>query len=968
MHGSTVHRRRILAAIESHAAKGAVFVVGPGGAGKTALANQVDAHARSTVGYPAPASGSCEPARGEHDCLVRIIDALRTVPAASAGAVSRDPDNAHDPPAGTNKRFVIDGIDQLSGGEASDLADALMIGSAHTQVVLAGRSVPEQLRAVAAVPTTLVFDYGDLYFDRDEIVASAQTHGILETDELVDSVVRITGGWPAAVDRLLALAAEVARPERLLSMFDSDLASFTQLCDSYTAHLTPDDVDALSALCVLDRFDESLVELAGHPDLLDRLRLAGAPITASSGWLTLPGLLHRVHRHRHIESVRVGRACDKVALSPKMQAHLADRGEGLTVLQAFGDSGDLPGAVSFFETLTPSQLAAIDSDDLGVTLMLMAPAMRDRPRALLMQARLALRSGNPGLVSEPLKTALASLAITDPDMTTDLHREVTAEMAFLQYQVGDVEESERLLELASRSTDEGSPPVRARILDTRAGLLALEPDEGRIAEAVSLLTESIALWRSLGDHARAGASTRILAVGVLLDLGRYSDAITLFESQLRSGNCSVVDRICAYAHLGRAFLFVGRPIDAERSLEAADQLATALGLVGLRGLVAWNQALATSLGDDPQTFAEAVVEAQGLLGPAMSTITGSAFAREMAEGYARFGLESKAHELVELARQNGGDELELLRCIASVEARAGDPSAALVILKELEDEKFPAGRRWTLPTYSAIAHIRMGADVEAADELDRAVRLASALGEPALPLVTEAKWFTSAPTALSPAVVEETHSLEISTLGGFSVQSHGLPLQVSTGRPGVLLQYLALNGSMASLDQVIDVLWDDIDLTTGKNRLRNVLQRARAVCGDAIDRRGDLLKLAPWVGVDLVRGLAFGRQVLAVDEPPLDSLDEALRLLAQPVLPERQYDEWVVRAQREIDQLRLRLIDKKVEICVADQQIDAAVAALEDGIKIDPYDLDRVQAAADKLIDLGRSSSAHSLRSLSQPV
>lgn len=923
-----LRRPRLLHALSAHTGSSVACVIAAGGSGKTVLAELIRA-ARSTT----------EP--------VHVVGAEQTLSVMER--LSWD-----EGPATT----VIDSVERLPDAVAAQLASALSGPSPRHRVVFLGRRVPDPLRQIVALPSTTVIDQADLSFDRTETADLADTYGIEPSAELVTAVHRITDGWPAATTALIERVARDGQWPRTVAIYDSMPDDFGELLRSFSGALTPEENETFATVCSLDRFDDTVASAVGGPGFAQRLHSAGVPLVDVGGWLKLPGLLNR------IRGARPARLPTEAALD-----HLVNSGEALTVLRMLIDSGRLGQAVDVFDGLSASQLAAIDDDELAVLTMLMEPAMREHPRALLTCARLALRSGNPETVRAPLTHALEHLETIDPQVELEIHQEVLAETAFLNYQTDRLAECRELLARAAPHGDAAlQGAARARVLDTRGGLYALQGDPAEASKAIPLLTESIAIWRALGDHTRAGASTRMLGIGVLLDVGRYNEAAALFENQLRGGNCPAYDRAWAHLYLGRVLTMVGRMNDAEASLDTAEQLATALELTMLRGFIAWHRALAAAVRLDAAEVAQLANEAKELLGPVLTTPTGSIFGREIADALARCGEHDPAKEMLDLARElDASAETELARANASVEARFGDASAALAMLDRLESNPdLQPMYAWTLSAYAAIAHRRLGDSAQAQRRAEEALRRAAAAGQPSLPLIIEPHLFETAEEALHPSTGSGSGALELATLGGFSARVHGREVPVSSGRPGMLLEFLALNGSVASIDQVIDVLWGEIDLETGKKRLRNVLQRARAACGDAIERRGDVLRLSDWVGVDLQRALAAARQVLERTDAPADAIDEVLRLLDHQLLPERQYEDWVRRAQDEVDQLRLRLLDQKVETCLAEHQVEPAIAAMEQAIRLDPMDVTRLDEATNVLIDLGRSATANSIRSLAE--
>ena len=89
---------------------------------------------------------------------------------------------------------------------------------------------------------------------------------------------------------------------------------------------------------------------------------------------------------------------------------------------------------------------------------------------------------------------------------------------------------------------------------------------------------------------------------------------------------------------------------------------------------------------------------------------------------------------------------------------------------------------------------------------------------------------------------------------GIEVDGQVQVLQSSTAR---LVAVLVADGGSATADRLIDVLWPDVDLPTGRARLRVALHRLRRALGalgpDLVLRRGDVVALAPDLDVDVVR-------------------------------------------------------------------------------------------------------------------
>src|SRR5581483_6736097 len=130
------------------------------------------------------------------------------------------------------------------------------------------------------------------------------------------------------------------------------------------------------------------------------------------------------------------------------------------------------------------------------------------------------------------------------------------------------------------------------------------------------------------------------------------------------------------------------------------------------------------------------------------------------------------------------------------------------------------------------------------------------------------------------------HSIRL--LGGFEVEVGGHPVALP-GLTKQLVAVLALRGTMAA-EEVIEVLWPDVDPGQGQNRLRKVLWRVRqAGAEDLIVRRGNAMTLATGVVVDARRFRAAADAALAAasadDSRAADLARAAVALYSGELLP-----------------------------------------------------------------------------------
>jgi DNA-binding SARP family transcriptional activator len=175
--------------------------------------------------------------------------------------------------------------------------------------------------------------------------------------------------------------------------------------------------------------------------------------------------------------------------------------------------------------------------------------------------------------------------------------------------------------------------------------------------------------------------------------------------------------------------------------------------------------------------------------------------------------------------------------------------------------------------------------------------------------------------------------LRIRVLGGFRAEIGGRPVAAEAWRrsgAAALVKLLAVTpGHRMHRDELIDVLWPELDQAAGGRRLTKALHFARRALGaEHVRLRDDLLSLGAdelWVDVEAFEAAA--RQ---------GETERALALYTGELLPENRFDGWAElrRAQARADAVRL-LLDQGVERAGRGDN-RGAFASFEHLLTIDP--------------------------------
>ncbi len=341
----------------------------------------------------------------------------------------------------------------------------------------------------------------------------------------------------------------------------------------------------------------------------------------------------------------------------------------------------------------------------------------------------------------------------------------------------------------------------------------------------------------------------------------------------------------------------------------------------------------------------------------------------VADDLDRVGQTSLAWEYLERAQADPRDgEAVIAMSEAAMLARHGDPVRAEACLAAVFTHRVDPREAWRVTLLRAYAAYRRG-DAGAGALASRAFEQASRLGLDQLPLTKEREITTellglAVETGQPAALALQQGSLPtiLSVLGRFALTRGGRAVAVAPGQTAQLLKLLAVSGRQLPTERVIDVLWPDADESTGRNRLRTVLNRLRTDAGDVVERDGDRLLLRPDLRVDLDvfetearRALALGRHesTLAVAVARA-----ALAHYGGDVLPDDQYAPWTDQPRDHARRMALDLLDLCADIAADRGDLDEVRRLVERTIDLAPYDDARYLRAASTMLEQGRRGAA----------
>jgi DNA-binding SARP family transcriptional activator len=294
---------------------------------------------------------------------------------------------------------------------------------------------------------------------------------------------------------------------------------------------------------------------------------------------------------------------------------------------------------------------------------------------------------------------------------------------------------------------------------------------------------------------------------------------------------------------------------------------------------------------------------------------------------------------------------------ARYEVMFGDPVLGEALAVDLDENPAMYRRdRWLRLLLRAAARGRQGHVEQAADLVAQSRRAAADIGDPDRVERREPELLTLAVPGV--AVTTGAGRPKISLLGRFAVERDGVGVTPQPGRTALLVKVLALRGT-STADEVVDLLWPEVDLATGKARLRNVLSRVRSTSGELVVRDDETLRLAPGTEIDADRFAAAAEGAMSAPAEERAGLARsALARYGGELLPGDRYEDWAVAPRERLRRRHLALLDVVAAAAMEDGDLDEAGDLLERAISVDPLEEARYVELARALVAQGRPRRA----------
>ena len=632
----------------------------------------------------------------------------------------------------------------------------------------------------------------------------------------------------------------------------------------------------------------------------------------------------------------------------------------------YAEAGELRAAVDLLRTDGPglaallgaqrwTELAELDLGELQVILGALPDTdLSAHPRSLLHVARIAERSADVALQETLL---LRGLDVLGPGPA---RREAQAALAAVRSIVTPGEAVERMAESVLESTPPTEYAARARALLALARVDAWRGDPQSMHRAEGRLGEVVGLCRVAHEAEWEAAAHVALGYRVCFARGDLERALEHLTAALALVPEADSERATMLTFLATVLAYVGRLDEAENATREAALIARTVGDHRAHAYADWAWTVLASLRLDRAGTLHRIRSVERHFGPWFAHPTGAEFLADATVALARVGDEENARRYAARAVEHAASvqcpEIALW-ATGVIAARFGDPAQAERDLLAYAASPQPDARdEWHILLFRAEA-ARRGGRLDAASLADEAYAAAAALGHPGLPNLHE-------PDLGFALGLQADPDFDIRVLGGFHVAADGRRLEAPPGRPSTLVKFLAVRGAGVAVpaDEIIEVLWPGISSNTGRARLRNLLSRLRAACGELVERSDDGLRLSVHTRIDAARfatEVAEVRTAPVIERPGLARA--ALAGYAGELLPEDRYADWTAapRARLQLDQLEL--LELLADDAVERGDIDEAIRQLEAITAIEPLDAAPLIRAAELLLFQGRRGSAQPL-------
>lgn len=681
-----------------------VAVVAPGGYGKSVLALEVAAAHLGEV-VLTDAGG---PELGAAGTLEHVLTPIGLESRAGPpGTATADRVRAGFERRRTPILLVVDEVGASHWPAVRTLADA--VPAPHRLLVL-GRAAPDDVAGWRTTPERTVLDERDLRFTAADVRVLVGDPVDHLHEALVDQLLASTGGWVTALQAVAAVLVAAPSPALVARELLADNVVLGSLVDRLLRGLPDDQRTLLARAATLPALDAAVARSAGLDGVIRRAHAAGLPwqIPSVGAWTVADPIAEHLAR---------GIVPDPAFARTVAAAYAAHRQHlhAVTLLRRHGLGADAAAVLA--EAPTPV-LRQQGPREVARAIAALPPAARsDHPEVEVQRVRMLSSASAYQRRNDLIAQLVPDLQADHPQVVVALEAERFRDLAYYSPDP-DPAAAARIRELLGMVG--GDHATRARLEEGLALLVLRRGGPGAMDEAAEGLRRAADAFELAGDSDLVVLTLRNLAWHVHLEQGRLDRVLETFDqidAQVAPGSRQVaVWRI----NRAEAHLYAGQLDRAAADLAQAAREAELHHNDLHLSYAAWTTVVLESMREEAMRTLAAVGRADRLAGDWFDTTTGALYLGQTTDALARVGLEGEARQRLQqsLARRDE-DPVWADIALLGVEARLGDPTAALEAHQRLLDDEVTPLEVPRLALLAALARQRRG-DADSAEHAARA--------------------------------------------------------------------------------------------------------------------------------------------------------------------------------------------------------------------------------------------------------
>ncbi|MDQ3469598.1 MAG: hypothetical protein M3487_07520, partial [Actinomycetota bacterium] len=477
--------------------------------------------------------------------------------------------------ADTHRPIVVDDAHLLDGDDVARLVE-LVEDAAETdadhRIIIAGRMIPDAVHHAVRFVDGTVLDSAALAVTVEDLLQDAEDllRGIDRT--MVARVIETADGCIHLVATALDQAPRdvTADPVAIASRMTRSAGTAAQ------AQLSPPDVAMLALVARVPAIERPLLDRLAGDGFIERCLVAGVPLrrlVTGEIDLAMAGAFRG--------------ATLATAPAAELAGELADRGRPLEAVSLLLEAGLHDRAAQRLAGFTESFTDTVDPRALLALLARLGTTTEREPALLLLRAAASRLLGQIDQAATDIDRAV-ELAAGAPAVVR--HR-VQVEAARARITEGRVDDAVRIAKQTLVDIGAGEERTYARAYEVLAECAATSDHRADLQRAVECWHVAGSAWEGCGEHGRARSARSDLAVGALVPLGRYDEALTLLGQLLDTPELADAERAWTVLMEGFTLYNANRLESAEARFRRVTDLGYVQDNPRLVASAAWGRAL-----------------------------------------------------------------------------------------------------------------------------------------------------------------------------------------------------------------------------------------------------------------------------------------------------------------------------------------------------------------------------------------